>query len=148
MTRRAGSTAATFARYLVLQLPGSVIAATLLALLVHTELISSGIAYGLFALWIAGEILMFPVMRIAYEPGDTHTGIEAMIGSVGETEDDIDPEGHVRVGAERWHAMTEGGRIAMGSAVRVRDVRGLTIVVERLTDSPEPNDGISDRRDG
>lgn len=146
MTRRAGSTAATFGRYLVLQLPGAVIAATVLALLVHTEQISSAIAYGLFALWIVGEILMFPVMRVAYETGETHTGVEAMIGSVGATEDDLDPEGHVRVGAERWHAVSEGGLIAVGSAVRVREVRGLTIVVERLTDAVEPSDEISDRR--
>ena len=137
ITRTTRRTAATFGRYLVLQLPGSVIAAGVLALLVHNEKISSPIAYGLFALWVVGEVAMFPIMRVAYERGATHTGIEAMLGATGAAVTDLDPEGSVQLGAERWRAVSADERIAAGSAVRVREVRNLTLVVERLKDPPE-----------
>jgi membrane-bound ClpP family serine protease len=133
---------------MLLQLPGSVIAAGVLGYLAHAEIIPHPIAYGLFALWVAGEVAMFPAMRIAYEPGARHTGSEAMVDAVGAAEDDIDPEGHVRVGAERWRAVSMVGRIESGAAIRVLAVRDLTLVVERFVDTADPDDPPSDPRGG
>ena len=77
---------------------------------------------------------MFPIMRVAYEPGAIHTGIEAMIGVIGAAATDLDPEGFVSLGAERWRAVCSDGRIPAGSAVRVREVRDLTLIVEPAAD--------------
>jgi len=142
-TKRSTRTAATFGRYLVLQLPGYVLAAAVLSLLVHYEQISQPVAYGLFALWVVAEIAMFPVMRVAYEPGKTHTGSEAMIGAVGVADGDLDPHGYVRVGAERWQAESGNESIESGSAICVHDVRGLTLVVERWSERGA-SDGLND----
>lgn len=141
------STSATFGRYLLFQLPGAVLAAAVLSLLVHYEQISHPIAYGLFALWVIGEIAMFPVMRVAYEAGATHTGSEAMVGAVGVADGDLDPEGHVRVGAERWRAVSQNGRIESGTAICVRGVRDLTLFVARWVER-DPSDGVSEPRVG
>jgi|GEM_PF-2349623 len=144
MNTRPTSTAATFLRYLVLQLPGFVVAAGVLTWLVRAGHLTAPIGYILLALWVLGEIAMFPVMRVAYEPGTAHTGIEAMVGALGSAETALDPDGFVRVGAERWRAVAQGGRIAAGSAVRVDHVRALTLVVEPWQDATAQTRAVSD----
>jgi len=139
MRRASKSAVVTFLRYLALQLPGFVVAAAVLTWLVHAGHITATIGYALFALWVLGEIALYPVMRVAYEPGAAHVGSEAMVGALGTAETALDPEGFVRVGAERWRAVTKGNAIAAGAAVRVGDVRALTLVVEAF----EPGDGLS-----
>jgi membrane protein implicated in regulation of membrane protease activity len=132
MKSPATSTAAVFARYLLFQLPGCVVVAALLALLVRVDQLSPHFAYALFGAWVLGEIALFPVLRVGYEPGGKHTGVEAIIGSLAIAENDLDPEGRVRLGPERWRAVADGDcvPIAAGSEVRVRAVRQLTLVVE------------------
>lgn len=56
-------------------------------------------------------------------------GLEAMVGKQGVTVSDLWPEGQVKVAGELWRARCEGG-CESGTDVVVRDVRGLTLVVE------------------
>ena len=132
MKLRSGSSAAVFARYLLFQLPGCVVAATVLAGLVHWEHLSPTVAYALFGIWVVAEIALFPVFRIGYETGGTRGGAEALIGALGVAQEDLDPEGYVRIGAERWRAVVASGcaPLAAGAEVRVREVKQLTLVVE------------------
>ena len=132
MKLRSDSSAAVFARYLLFQLPGCVVAAAVLASLVHWEHLSPTVAYVLFGIWVVAEIALFPVFRIAYETGGTRAGAEALVGALGVAQEDLDPEGYVRVGAERWRAVVASGcaPVAAGAKVRVREVRQLTLVVE------------------
>ncbi len=62
------------------------------------------------------------------------TGQAGMIDSVGIAQTDLEPEGKIFVHGELWDARTRG-RIAKGTRVRVRDVNGLTLVVEPDPDS-------------
>jgi membrane protein implicated in regulation of membrane protease activity len=135
---RSGKDARVFARYLLFQLPGCVAAAAVLMGLVHWELVSPTIAYVLFVIWVVGEIALFPVLRIGYEPGGRSAGAEALVDTLGVAQEDLDPEGYVRVGAERWRAVVASGcaPVAAGTEVRVREVRQLTLVVEPAGAAP------------
>ena len=57
------------------------------------------------------------------------TGEAGMIGLKGVAHTDLDPEGTVLVRGELWNARTSG-RIPQGARVRVREIEGLTLVVE------------------
>jgi membrane protein implicated in regulation of membrane protease activity len=132
MKLRSGAGAAVFARYLLFQLPGCVVAAGVLALLVRFGHLSPTLAYVLFGIWVVVEIALFPVFRVAYEPGGKIAGVEALIGALGVAQEDLDPEGSVRLGPERWRAVAGGdcSPVPAGTPVRVREVRQLTLVVE------------------
>jgi membrane-bound serine protease (ClpP class) len=52
-----------------------------------------------------------------------------MIGLIGVARTDLDPAGEVLVRGELWGARTTG-RILRGARVRVREIEGLTLVVE------------------
>lgn len=138
MKLRPGKDAAVLARYLLFQLPGCVAAAAALAGLVHWELLSPTLAYVLFVIWVLGEIALFPVLRVGYDPGGTRGGAEALVGALGVAQEDLDPEGYVRLGAERWRAVVArgGAPVAAGTKVRVCEVRQLTLVVEPAGDAP------------
>jgi membrane-bound serine protease (ClpP class) len=58
------------------------------------------------------------------------TGAEGMIDLVGETLDDLCPEGRVRVHGESWKAKTRGEAVEKGKKVRVVGVDNLVLVVE------------------
>jgi len=57
------------------------------------------------------------------------TGEAGMIGLVGVAQTDLDPAGEILVRGELWGARA-AGRIPKGTRVRVREIEGLTLVVE------------------
>jgi membrane-bound serine protease (ClpP class) len=57
------------------------------------------------------------------------TGDVGMIDSVGTAQTDLEPQGKIFVHGEIWEARTSG-KIPKGARVRVREVDGLTLVVE------------------
>jgi membrane protein implicated in regulation of membrane protease activity len=123
----------TFARYLVLQIPGQFIAAVTLVMLVRWTELTPMLAGLLFFLWVIKDLAMFPVTRIAYEPQSGSQGADALVGALGVAQEDLAPEqtGYVRVGAELWRAQLCGSEsVAQGGAVRVTEVRDLTLLVE------------------
>ncbi|HEV2233896.1 MAG TPA: nodulation protein NfeD [Terriglobia bacterium] len=61
------------------------------------------------------------------------TGGEGMIDSVGTAQTDLEPQGKVFVHGEIWEARTSG-KILKGARVRVREVDGLTLVVEPVSE--------------
>jgi membrane-bound ClpP family serine protease len=58
--------------------------------------------------------------------------VEALVGAVGVAQDDLDPEGSVRLGAERWRAVADAF-VPAGAEVRVLAVKQLTLFVEPTT---------------
>jgi membrane-bound serine protease (ClpP class) len=57
------------------------------------------------------------------------TGTEAMIGEIGVARTPVGPDGKIFIRGELWNA-TSGSAIAQGARVRVREVKGLRVVVE------------------
>jgi len=61
------------------------------------------------------------------------TGKEALIGSAAEVIEPCDPRGRVRFRGEIWHAECRSGA-ARGDRVRITEIQGLTLRVEREPD--------------
>jgi membrane protein implicated in regulation of membrane protease activity len=123
---------AIFARYLLMQIPSGFAVALGLWAFVHWGPLTPAIAAVLFGVWVVVEIALYPVLRIGYEAGGQQAGAEAMIGAIGTVSQDLDPEGFVQFGHERWRALAATGPlpIAVGTRVRIREIRQLTLVVE------------------
>ena len=126
------STRRVFVRYLAFEAPSWVLLAVVLAVLVRVWDLELSIAALVLVLWVAKDLVLFPVLRIAYEPAGGSGGAENLIGALGIVSADLDPEGWVRIGAERWRARVSREHVPVptGAAVRVTSVEGLLLRVE------------------
>jgi membrane-bound serine protease (ClpP class) len=118
-------------KYLLLQIPGWVIVSFVLFALWEWLNLRIELAVGLFALWLAKDLLLYPLLRSAYEPG-AGTGSERLIGERALARGELAPRGFVLVRGELWRAEVEGQgvRIPAGSTVRIVAARRLTLIVE------------------
>ena len=119
-------------KYALLQVPDALLVGALLGAGVRWWDLDLRLAFGLFALWLLKDVLMFPVLRVAYEPHASRSGADALIGARALATEALAPAGYVRVGPELWRARVAPSRgpIPVGAQVRVRAVEGLTLVVE------------------
>jgi membrane protein implicated in regulation of membrane protease activity len=62
------------------------------------------------------------------------TGVETLVGAIGEVADPLDPSGQVRVKGELWEARA-GSALPRGTRVRVLAVHDLALEVEAIDDS-------------
>jgi membrane-bound serine protease (ClpP class) len=60
------------------------------------------------------------------------TGIEGLIGEIGESVGELAPTGRVRVHGETWNAESSGGNIKQGEKVRVTGIKDLKLYVESI----------------
>jgi len=127
----AGSRSRTIVRYTLFQIPALILLSLGLAAAVRWWGLPALAAYGLVALWIAKDIIMYPILRIAYESGDS-SGVDAIHGALGVVTQPLVPSGYVRLGSELWKAELASGSemVSVGSAIRVVELRGLTLIVE------------------
>lgn len=121
-----------FTRYVLLEIPGWIVAAALLLLLERAGELSSHTALLLFAAWVIKDFALYPALRVGYLPS-APDGSASLVGAVGTARERLAPSGYVRVGSELWQA--ELGRdqapVEAGGRVRVLSVHGLTLRVER-----------------
>ena len=59
-------------------------------------------------------------------------GIESMRGEIGEVIHNLEPEGKVLLKGEIWNAISQSGFLGKGEKVRVKEVRDLQLLVERI----------------
>lgn len=64
------------------------------------------------------------------------SGPSLLVGTLGVAKTELAPAGIVRAGGDEWSAVSEGGPIAQGAAVRVRRVDGVRLIV-----GPESSSG-------
>lgn len=80
-------------------------------------------------LWVSADFARFRRVRHYYqeEPADRR-----MIGKEGTAVSDIAPAGFARVHGELWQVRVadRGAAIAKGARLRVRDIKGLELIVE------------------
>lgn len=63
----------------------------------------------------------------------TQTGLEGMIGEIGEVISELNPEGQIRVHGEIWNAVSiDNQRIEIGSKVEVVDYHNLQLKVKKI----------------
>lgn len=79
-----------------------------------------------FFLFIVGAGLRVQKRKI-------ETGSEAMVGVTGEVIETLDPEGMIMVQGEIWKAVSLSGEIKKGGRVRIKEIKGLTLYVEPIT---------------
>jgi membrane-bound serine protease (ClpP class) len=58
-------------------------------------------------------------------------GVPALLGQTGVAREALAPEGQVLVQGELWKAVARGTPVEEGARVRVVDVKGLTLTVEK-----------------
>jgi len=92
--------------------------------------VGTGIAFGAITTFL---------VRIAFRArrNKVLTGPEALVGSIAIAQQPLDPRGQVMVHGELWFAESPAP-VSAGEHVRVRAVRNLTLLVERIPDSPAP----------
>jgi membrane-bound ClpP family serine protease len=121
----------TFQRYLLFQVPGWVLAAIIL--FVFREWIGIPLwgSVFLYSLYVGKDFLLYPFLRVAYQPGAT-TGAEQLIGESATVKTKLDPDGYVRVRGELWKARLAPGcaPVEPGARVRVEAARRLRLIVK------------------
>jgi len=127
-----------FLKYLAFELPGWLVAVLVLAALVHADQLSFAVASLLLGLWVLKDLVLFPLLRIAYEPGPVDA-TEALVGVLAVAQEEFSQSGYVRIGPELWRAELVGkvDTVPAGTTLRVRAVRGLTLLVERAPESEQ-----------
>ena len=82
------------------------------------------------AITVGGVMALVTLLVVKSQRSRVTTGVEALVGEIGEAMTDLDPEGKVFVHGEYWNA-TSSVPIATGRRVRVKAVRNLEIEVEQ-----------------
>lgn len=128
---RGAPTRRVLIRYVLFQIPGWLLAAVAAWAAVAWWELSPQLAAGLFVLWLLKDFVLFPFVRVAYEPPGPSGGVWP-VGARGVVVEPLTPDGLVRVGAELWRAeLRSGGSLPTGAPVRVTSLRGLTLAVDR-----------------
>jgi len=89
------------------------------------------------ALWIVKDIVLFPRVWKAYAFADNRP-VKELLDLEATVAYSLDPVGYVRARGELWRAEIKDPRrpAKRGDRVRVVDVRGMTLVVERCGNGP------------
>ncbi|MCF8080442.1 MAG: nodulation protein NfeD [Desulfobacterales bacterium] len=77
---------------------------------------------------VSGFFVAVATMVFRAQVSKTHTGLDGLIGEIGQVRQDIDPEGKVFVHGELWKA-TADEAIVRGTRVKVVEVHGLVLKV-------------------
>jgi membrane-bound ClpP family serine protease len=112
--------------YLLVNVPGWLLAAVIGVVAVRWFGLSPGLAAAGVAAWVVKDLVLYPWMRGSYSAGPTEPPI---VGKEGVVLTALAPKGLVRVQGEIWEARATDV-IAAGARVRVRDVHGLQLVVD------------------
>lgn len=119
-----------FGKYVLLQVPGWIIAAFILLGMQQWFAFSSWIVYAGVAAWMLKDFALYPLVRSAYD-FDVKTGVEQLIGAQGVVQNELAPRGKIRVRGELWNAEIEPGAqpLVQGEEVRILAAQGLTLIV-------------------
>ena len=120
-------------RYLLIQIPGWVLTATVIYAL-HVWLnLPAWAVIGLLAAVVVKDFALYPFLRRAYETTEA-TGAGRLIGETGTVRQPVDPQGYIEVRGELWEAEAAPGSPAIpeGSRVQVESARGMTLVVKMV----------------
>ncbi len=131
-------TSGSLRRYVLFQIPGAGLFAIALWYGVEREWLAGRVAVLLWLGWLLKDALFYPALRSAYVPdhNDPGASLRGQRGLAHDTWGRPAREGYVTIGPELWRAVPDenSAPIAAGDAIRVRAVRGLKLVVERIQD--------------
>ncbi len=122
-------------RYTLLQIPVLALIVLILIMIQQWVELPAWFTWGLISIWIIKDVAFFPLTWRAYDWD--HAGeANSMVGRQGVVQERLSPAGSVRVHGELWQArlMADGSPIDKGAVIQVREIRGLTLLVEQVTE--------------
>jgi membrane protein implicated in regulation of membrane protease activity len=114
-------------RYIMLQLPGWVLAASAIAWLVSATTLPIWLGVVALSAFIGKDLLLYPAIRATLGPSSWSP---RLIGARGVAVEPLNPSGLVRVNGELWQAEANVPSIVAGDRVIVRGARGFILLVE------------------
>ena len=137
----------TWRKYVLLQIPGGIVTAALLAGLHRWMELPLWAAVSLCLCYVAKDVFLYPFLRRAYETNST-TVIEQLVGVRGKATESLDPQGYVEVRGELWQANAAPGNqpIPPGARIRVQAARDMTLIVTRDEQNSD-KDNSKDKHD-
>ena len=118
-------------KYSLLQLPALVFLALILHLIRLWVQMPAWLIWGMVGLWVVKDVMLFPFVWRSYDQnrlGD----VNSMVGLHGVAKNSLAPSGYVEVHGELWRAEVVQGApfVESGGGVRVKEIRGLTLIVQ------------------
>ena len=119
-------------RYTLFQIPALIILMLLLWLVRRWLHIPVWISVCIVAAWLTKDVVLFPFTWKAYDTANKGT-THSMIGKTGRVKNRLDPLGYVLINGELWKARAEreGAVVEEGEPVRIKNIEGLTLFVEK-----------------
>jgi membrane-bound serine protease (ClpP class) len=119
--------------YLLAHLPGWTAATVIAWALVALAILPVWVGVLLAAAVVAKDVVAYRTMRRYYTPEPSE---RRLVGQGGVAVTQLAPHGMVRVRGELWQArIVSRVPVAEGALVRVRDVQGLLLIVESVSDT-------------
>ena len=127
-----GITTRVLKRYILFQLVGLLLLILCLTLAQWLVGIPLWLFWGLIALSVIKDIVMFPFVWHAYDP-ERASHMNSMVGMRGITQEKLNPSGYIRVNGEWWKATVYGDQPHLNKSqwVKVRAISGLTLLVQQ-----------------
>ena len=118
-------------KYTLLQLPALVFLALIFHVIRQWVEMPTWLIWGIIALWVVKDVVLFFFVWRAYDQNPL-ADANSMVGLHGVAKDRLAPSGYVEVHGELWQAeVMEGGPpVESGKGIRVRGIRGLTLIVQ------------------
>jgi membrane protein implicated in regulation of membrane protease activity len=125
----------SFAKYMLLQLPGYVLTALVLLALRSWITFPVWIVVAAVLIGLVKDLVVFNVVRNSFD-ADVATGVERLIGMKGVASESLNPTGYVKLNSELWRARvhSDEGEIPAGDPIVVRALDGMTLIVSRAHD--------------
>jgi membrane protein implicated in regulation of membrane protease activity len=118
-------------RYTLLQLPGLAVLVIIILFVLRWLELPVWLIWGSIFVWVAKDVILYPFVWRAYDR-PREEDVAAMIGTCCIAKERMAPSGYVLMRGELWKAeMTSGSpSVEKGERVRIREIRGLTLIVE------------------
>lgn len=112
------------------QIPGWIITGLIILGLYSWRYLPGWVAIFGFSGWILKDVLMYPLLRRAYE-SDVKPGSQALVGMRGVAQDHLDPRDYVRVRGELWNTVANpiDQVIFAGTEVEIVSADSMLVIV-------------------
>lgn len=118
-------------KYILFQLPALCVFTLVLFFISQWMDIPPWIILLLVLFWVAKDAAMYPFVWRAYDDKEGNH-MRSIIGASGTVTERLSPSGYIIVNGELWRAAAEheNQEIDKGSEIRVKQTKGLTLIVE------------------
>lgn len=132
----------TWTRYLLLQIPGWVVAGLVALLIQRWFQLPDWTTPTALGIWIAKDLVLYPFLKEAYDGSTSRTPATRLVDEMGTAQQDLNPQGFVRVHGELWRAMVIGSSriVRRGERVSIRRVERMLLLIEPVEDPKDVND--------